>query len=499
MDSALGGHGTATFGDQLSAALLRQLALEDEYKSATEPASHHFYHQSRHDIYASRPGLDLKNGYMCALIDYAEGDTRGFVDDDVDADSDDASDTLTHLSHDKREKRSSKMPHTAEARGAPTVPGTTTGAGAVLGPTDGDAQLSFRITRIPYDLPDLLPDKETTSTTTSLTSPPTPISVEDIFQPLSSLSVPDLEFNLPTPPQVQAAGCEPSGPSMSPATRIPRTADSGKHVSPRKFSFDGPDEIDVTKGRLALAPSTSATRNLASAHSTTTLRTRTAGSSDDPPASQKWGAFSRLRNSVRSSRLMSTDEDFGFLERRSLTPHTLISPGLTTTYQQNESTIFEGPLPVPGRRPSTPSSISGATDTVTISSSTISTREAGRASTERGWRFGRRKQKAMGDVFGVDLIKSIEIAPARIRISHNGRSNSHRKFPLSVHKCCEFIKASGEYLNKDKQSLTNPCPFTWNVDQLTAALYRHQGPHAVLFARQCFPSRRSTTHLHHGA
>ncbi|KAM7216797.1 Rho GTPase activation protein [Rhypophila decipiens] len=452
MDGSMGGHGTADsapFDNQLSAA------LSNKYKSASDPVSHPFHRHPRDEFYSTKPGLGLRNGYMTALIDFAEGEVRGLVDDDVDADSDDASDTFNshRHHHDKGNKRNSKMMHMpTEARGVVigmSVPGTTTGAGTVLVPAYGEAQFSSRITQIPYDLPELLPDKETTSTATSLTSPPTPILVDDIFRPLSSLSILDLKLNLSSsPPNQSAAGGTASGPS--PAPTISKTADSGKHASSRRFSFEGSDQIDVTKARHTLAHAPSASRSLASAYGAPSLRTRTAGSSDEPQTSQVWGAFSRLRNSVRSSRLMTADEDFGgFIERRSLTPHTLVAP--TTTYHHNESTIFEKPLP---HRPSTSSSIGGVTDTVTISSSSQSTRDPGRGSLESGWRFGRRrKPKAMGDPFGVDLLKSIEIAPARIRISHNGRSNSHRKFPLSIHKCCEFIKDSG---TKDPSLFSSP-------------------------------------------
>lgn len=499
MDRSLESHGTAPFGHQLEAALLRTLALEEEYKSACHPASNHLFHHPRDDIYSSRPGLSLKNGYVCALIDYAEGDMREFVDDDVDADSDcdDASDTFSHLDLDKDKKRcsiTSKMMHTEDRGAAVNVPGTTTGAGTFLVPTDGEAQFSFRITRIPYDLPELLPDKETTSTVTSLTtSPPTPILVDDIFQPLSSLSVPDLKFHLSTPPRPQSAtGGKASGPSMSPIQRKPKTVDSGKHVSSNhRFSFDGPDEIDVTKAGHSLTPSISTTRTLSSAHSTTALRTKTAGSSDEPPTFQaKWGAFSRIRNSVRSSRLMTADEDFGFLERRSLTPH-LISP-TTTTHPQTDNTASEGPATA---RPSTSSSISGAADTATIASSTVSTRDGGRGSLEKGWSFGfgRRKPKAMGDVFGVDLIKSIEIAPAKIRISHNGRSNSHRKFPLSVHKCCEFIKASGKKTNPMVRMVSwNVGTDGWLQTPRTPHCSLHQAMHFILLIYDASSPRHLT-------
>jgi len=45
-------------------------------------------------------------------------------------------------------------------------------------------------------------------------------------------------------------------------------------------------------------------------------------------------------------------------------------------------------------------------------------------------------------VFGVDLEDSIRLAPMKIRISHRGSSTSYRTFPLSVYKCCEFIRQS---------------------------------------------------------
>ena len=434
---ALNGHGTGTFGDQLSAALLRELALSEhqvdmdteEYKSASHPAAHLPHGHSQDATYLYRPGLGHKNGYMCALIHYAEGEMQELIDDDVDADSDDAGDAYGQSDEAHDERRQSRIQN--NQRGVMSVPGTTTGAGTVLVPTDGEAEFSFRITRIPYDLPDLLPDRENTSTLTSLPSiPTTPSLVDDIFQPLSSDSVPDLRLELFSPPDGEPVR---GTPAVS-AARIPPSSNTKEHTPNRRFSFAESVQLDAPKGHLPTRPSTSLAKKLKTAKSAASLGTAGTSSSDEPPAFQVRAAFSRLRNSVRSSRFMP-EEDSGFLEKRSLTPSTLTST-LPLHSHQSGSSVFDQSLPP---LPSSSSSITGSTDRVSTSSRSI-------AETERGWYFGRRKKKVMGAVFGVDLERSIEVAPARIRISHSGRSNSHRTFPLSVHKCCEFIRLSGETL-----------------------------------------------------
>ncbi|KAL2163890.1 hypothetical protein VTH06DRAFT_3102 [Thermothelomyces fergusii] len=57
--------------------------------------------------------------------------------------------------------------------------------------------------------------------------------------------------------------------------------------------------------------------------------------------------------------------------------------------------------------------------------------------------LGEPQPKKAEVVFGVDLKESIRVAPMKIRISHKGSTTSYRTFPLSVYKCCEFIRRAG--------------------------------------------------------
>ncbi|KAK3312528.1 Rho GTPase activation protein [Apodospora peruviana] len=417
----------ATFGDQLLAALL-DLVNSDAYKSATGPDAHH-----QDDFrQLSQSGLGHKKGYMCALMQYAQGDVQVPIDDDIDADSDDPGETDNDCrgrwgtpteSIDQLEGSSDAMPGDSQ-NGFMSVPGTTTGAGTVLVAGDGEAKFDFRITRIPYDLPELVPDKAGVSATTSQPSIPTTPSVDDdIFRPLASFTLPDLKLEL----------------------------FKGFEVEPPKFSFDQSGRQEATKRHHHLAPSTSTTQTSDSNQSMASMRTGTTSSSDEQPPQQRVkSSFSRLRNSVRSTRFPS-DEDHSFIEKRSLTPYGLSRPSQQQQQSQDDS-LFDRPLPP---LPYSSSDIGFITDRRPSATPTIPDKQ-------RAWQFGKRKQKEPGAVFGVELEKSIKTAPTRIRISHNGRANSHRAFPLSVYKCCEFIRFSD---TKDVALFSSPGD-AFNLDQL---------------------------------
>jgi len=112
--------------------------------------------------------------------------------------------------------------------------------------------------------------------------------------------------------------------------------------------------------------------------------------------------FRRLR-----SRTGVPDE---FIERRSITPHGLLAPG-----PQHNGQDFPEEL-------------------------------------DHARAMVRGLQGSGKPVFGVDLDESIRFAPMKIRISHKGSTTSYRSFPLSVYKCCDFIRNSGTHIPPSSSS-----------------------------------------------
>ncbi|KAK0641389.1 Rho GTPase activation protein [Cercophora newfieldiana] len=124
------------------------------------------------------------------------------------------------------------------------------------------------------------------------------------------------------------------------------------------------------------------------------------GSSEDRQGSRKPSSPPRKSSDIfrrfRGRAVLQED----FIERRSLTPHGLLSPG--PQHRDPDS---------PEERESTGTMLRGL-------------------------------QVNGKPAFGVDLNESIRLAPMKIRISHRGSSTSYRTFPLSVYKCCDFIRRS---------------------------------------------------------
>lgn len=202
--------------------------------------------------------------------------------------------------------------------------------------------------------------------------------------------------------------------SLTLATVKEETTGSGITVS----NFDSLEAIDTaSSGRLRYPsisvgrPSTSTIRTSSSMSTSSSAEAKRHMESSSPrrPAS----IFSRLRGLGGGA---SSDESRDFYEKRSLTPHELLAP----LSRQDPSERPLPPLPVDEHGlfivDSRPASI-----------------------------LASMPQEPGKPVFGVDLNESIRLAPMRIRISHRGSSTSHRSFPLSVYKCCEFIKRSGKF------------------------------------------------------
>ncbi|KAK4449787.1 hypothetical protein QBC34DRAFT_83300 [Podospora aff. communis PSN243] len=168
------------------------------------------------------------------------------------------------------------------------------------------------------------------------------------------------------------------------ATDVDSSGDGASSLSAQLQHYPPPSF--TTSGR----PSTSTTQS-SSSMSARSSEDRQGRKKPASPPRRSVDLFRRLRSRA------GPPEDF--IERRSLTPHGLLSFGP----QHNDSQFTE---------------VHGNAGSI-------------------------RSLQATGrPVFGVDLNESIRIAPMKIRISHRGSSTSYRTFPLSVYKCCEFIRRS---------------------------------------------------------
>ena len=299
---------------------------------------------------------------------------------------------------------------------------------------------SHRLSRIPYqhhDVPELLTSRDDLSVTAS-PSTPTPITptcngfqFEDIFHPLSTpyrsrLGSTTPSFGQRTPslrpvsnmsnrfPDLDAISITDS-PNLATTTTVstlssfetPKVQPGCAHM--RSISIGGPMlRMDGSPGKQSLSSTTSGSSE---------ERNRNAKN-----ASRRMGGLlARIWPGSSSSERRNSPAD----HKRSLTPHKLERPKLEK-------------VQLPGVEPFGPSSLSSYT----------SRSEYGPPSTSHSLDVQRRGSSAgkdAGAAFGVDLKESIKIAPSKIRISHRGKSTSYRLFPLSVYKCCEFIRNSGTF------------------------------------------------------
>ncbi|KAK4225244.1 hypothetical protein QBC38DRAFT_268420 [Podospora fimiseda] len=382
--------------------------------------------------------------------------TQWIIDDDIDADSD------TQITKDPRDDF---KPHTTAAINAgdqravtkmETVMGQTVPPlNKILTPTPGDAtptssqpQMSCRISRFPFthpcDIPELIYDQDDDEDVIPKdgpsplpSGPATPSVVNDIFRPLTEIfDSPNLQLNLgPFPPTMAAAA--PSDPQQARKMSVKtmgsdvtdglgiireeddddRNTDGVSMLSRTESSFIGPsgEHLSVEQfgrygaGNRPFAPS------ISSSGSTGSGEWRVGNRHDSRKSAS---IFSRMRN-----RNTIHEEP---LEKRSLTPYELSAPTPRQDYDEPMS---------PGMPP--PTASSGRTVTTQNDTYTGS----------RFFGFGRvawfpdnQPKKREGAVFGVDLSQSIKTAPMKIRVSHRGKSTSYRTYPLSIYKCCEFIK-----------------------------------------------------------
>jgi hypothetical protein len=387
-----------------------------------------------------------RQGYIRGLMEYADKDGEGTaVDDDIDADSThDASDSFhapSEAGWRSRERPRDTNPAERSAPAAaekalPPLPVDT--PTPLASPGSPPLEMSCRISRFPFshpcEVPELMPDQEDIP---SVSDPVTPCVTTEVFRPLTEVLSPHLELGPFSHPAsqpdlyervprmaIKSVVSELSLPNVPDS--IPEEEDDDdvntdgvSMLTPTEVSFDtGDGESSSTQVDKHAFLSVDNSRP---SQSVSSLGSGSMSSSEWRP-SQANGP--RKSISLFSRRRGPLEEEC--LERRSLTPAQLNTPGPT-----HPGSLFT-PGPASPTSPTLPSA----------SPSRAETSMASRFFQHMPWMHDSRPGKPEA-VFGVDLKESIRVAPMKIRISHKGRSTSYRTFPLSVYKCCEFIRRAG--------------------------------------------------------
>ncbi|KAK4097904.1 hypothetical protein N658DRAFT_433193 [Parathielavia hyrcaniae] len=382
-----------------------------------------------------KPGLKYRQGYIHAQIDFADEEHMPIVDD-IDADSVvdlDASDYLDGRSGTGPQFQQLGPGHTTES--PPTQK-------PIMPPlTSPQPQMSCRISQFPFpqpcEVPELLPDQEDMSaraTSPPISGPATPSAASEVFRPLTLVF--SSHFDL--------------GPMINPAFEL-ESRDRSRKMSAKSADTGVPDGLAMIEedddgvntdgvsllttteessfgnemGEGGSGPARADKQGLLAVHGTKHKRSVSSLGSGSV-ASGEW----RPSTARRSVSFLGRKRNGGrgeeeCLERRSLTPAQLTAP----IWRRGAS--VDG-LPVP--------------EAASLSSPSHSSQAAATSTTTRFFHrmpwFGDPQSKPEA-VFGVDLKESLRVAPMKIRISHKGRSTSYRTFPLSVYKCCEFIRRAG--------------------------------------------------------
>ncbi|KAJ4289365.1 hypothetical protein N0V88_007117 [Collariella sp. IMI 366227] len=400
-----------------------------------------------------------RHGYLRGILEPADYG-RDLIDDDIDADSilsDDRS-AAWRFSEQQRQKRETRTampgrtppsPRVAPSspRIPPPLPRTAPPPSWAIPSSPRFAtpltfpppEMACRLSRPPCELPELVPDHDDTSGIGSplASGPTTPSFMADIFRPLTEFSSPNLElgaflkFN-PAPeldlyrgmrrmsmtPSISA----PDGLGMIQEEEDDVNADGVSVMTPTEVSFGGDGDSGSTRferhGYLAAGVRY---HN----QSVSSLGSGSGSSGEWRPGHAPRKSSSTIMGRIRSRPQFGDEPEC--LEKRSLTPVQLLAPP--------RPLFDEDQLTLAGTRPSTSASSNAPSQIGRIDGGGTPLRFFHRMP----W-VGDAEGKKHGAVFGVDLKESVREAPMKIRISHKGRSTSYRSFPLSVYKCCEFIR-----------------------------------------------------------
>ncbi|GAB1318401.1 GTPase-activating protein SAC7 [Madurella fahalii] len=421
--------------EQLAAALLGWGGGDGDHRTSGEDDD-----DGRQTPKAAPAVAQIPGSIRYPMLHVDEGD-RGTVNDDIDADSimtrtDSVVLPLESRRHAEQQSYPMRQPLPTSQKALPALPGDI----ALASP---EPEMSCRISRFPFshpcEVPELVPDQEdvmNSATSPSASGPVTPSVVTDVFRPLTQIRSFDAGLGplpaLAPSPEITNHRMR----QMSIDTILSETSASDGLGNTREEEGDGVNEDGVS-----LMTSTEASSSKSSSDDSGTERARrqfltvgnhshaasmssmgsaspSAGSGDWRPSNmgavRKSASFFSL---IRSGSRPPAEEEC--LEKRCLTPFELTTPPRVPWHPDD--------LPPPS------------------SSSSTNPRESNRGSrffARMPWLSDAEPNKPQA-VFGVDLKESIRAAPMKIRISHKGRSTSYRTFPLSVYKCCEFIRRAG--------------------------------------------------------
>jgi len=343
------------------------------------------------------PDLGLRKGYMRALMQFAD-------DEDIDVDS--------PARHGGGEGQ-----HPARLRDEPRAP--TSGSNLNAGAVTSKPAFSFRISHVPFtwqpdEVSEPKPDRQNQAT-------PRPTNTEETHTPAMEGSyLGDMFGSLAFGPSedlqlIQLPGIEPPSGRKRSLSAVSVGLGTVQEGAVMPFSNANPPvaiavpDLDAWEERGAavgrrqfLRPSMSTGRP--STATTQSSSSFSMGSGGEEQRGKRKPSPRRSNDFFRRFRGRTNEDHHDFIERRSLTPRDLAAAGP----HQDDVDIPDVP-DIP---------------------------DLDRAMARLD---NHAKPKP---VFGVELDESIRLAPMKIRISHRGSSTSYRTFPLSVYKCCEFIRTS---------------------------------------------------------
>ncbi len=422
-----------------------------------EPLQHH-HHQVVHHH---------RQGHIRAPADDIDDD-RTAIDDDIDADSvedddedrdrEDARDEHTdenghgdekdrdhhgglHRQHPPQPRRTAERPTPATQKALPPLPQLPLLALSPLSPLlplpaetthlASPPEMSCRISRFPFahpcEVPELMPDQEDMfgmATSPSVSGPATPRVVPDAFRSPTAVVTPEGDVeNTPEPAphttertmSIKSAQSDRSdGLGIIHEEEDDRNTDGVSLLTPTEVSFPhGPADAESESSPRADQPGRLAVEHGGHWRSVSSLGSGSSG--EWRPSLQSNPA----RRSNLFARMRGRPAEEEFLEKRSLTPIQLTAP---------PRGLADAPLSPNSAGP--------------VSPSFPATSATSRFFNRMPW-LGDSQSRKPDAVFGVDLKESMRVAPMKIRISHRGRGTSYRTFPVSVYKCCEFIRRAG--------------------------------------------------------
>lgn len=367
------------------------------------------------------------------VVDDIDADS---VLDPTDPDTDPDTSHAVRLPQRSRDAMARPLPVAAADKALPPLPSDAAAGSPPL-------EMSCRISRFPFshpcEVPEVMPDHEDAFAAETRTSASASGPAPTLTALTAAAAEPDLDARMPRM-SLKSVPSEVSVPDSLDMVRErdgdDMNSDGVSMLTPTEASLDDDDDAiegEPGAGRLGRQAGYLTADYQPPWASVSSLGSASGSSADWRPshasaAPRSPNFFSRMGNG--NGTRPSADEEF--LDEPSLTPlQQLSSPPQRPPDHPDKDTLAPN-VPAP---PPAPSS--------SISPSPRGTHRQSRFFQRMPWLGDSQQPRKPEGVFGVDLKYSIRTAPMKIRISHNGRSTSYRTFPLSVHKCCEFIRRAG--------------------------------------------------------